>query len=47
MESKLDVLDIHKKLVVHLSKRKNFKKIIFLHTSYPNSNQPIYGLKEF
>jgi hypothetical protein len=46
----LDVLGVHGKLVkyvVHLSKRKNSKKIIFLHTSCPNSNRPVFGLKEF
>jgi hypothetical protein len=49
-ESELGVLDIHGKLVkyvVHLSKRKNWKKIIFLHTSWPNSNRPVFSLKEF
>jgi hypothetical protein len=49
-ESELDVLGVHRKLVryvVHSSKRKNWKKIIFLHTSCPNSNQPVFGLKEF
>jgi hypothetical protein len=49
-ESELDVLGVHGKLleyVVHLSKRKNWKKKIYLHTSCPNSNQPIFGLKEF
>jgi hypothetical protein len=49
-ESELDVLGVHGKLVknvVHLSKRKNWKKIIFLHTSCPNSNRPVFGLKEF
>jgi hypothetical protein len=30
-----------------LSKRKILKKIIFLHTSCPNSNRPVFGLKEF
>jgi hypothetical protein len=42
-ESKLDMLGVHKKLVkyvVHSSKRKNWKKNIFLHTSCPNSNRP-------
>jgi hypothetical protein len=46
----LDVLGIHRKLVkyiVHSSKRKNWNKIIFLHTSCPNSNQSVFGLKEF
>jgi hypothetical protein len=49
-ESELDVLGVHGKLVkyvVHSSKRKNWKKIIFLHTSCPNCNRPIFGLKEF
>jgi hypothetical protein len=49
-ESELDVLGVHGKLVkyiVHLSKRKNWKKIIFLHTSCPNNNWSIFGLKEF
>jgi hypothetical protein len=49
-ESKLGVLGVHEKLVkyvVHSSKRKNWKKIIFLHTSCPNSNRPFFGLKEF
>jgi hypothetical protein len=49
-ESELDVLGVHGKLVkyvAHLFKRKNSKKIIFLHTSCPNSNPPVFGLKEF
>jgi hypothetical protein len=49
-KSELDVLGVHGKLVkyvVHLSKRKNWKKIIFLHTCCPNSNWPVFGLKEF
>jgi hypothetical protein len=44
------VLGVHGKLVkyvVHSSKRKNCKKIIFLLTSCPNSNRPIFGLEEF
>jgi hypothetical protein len=48
--SELGVLGVHEKLVkhvVHSSKRKNWKKIIFLHTSCPNSSRPIFGLKEF
>jgi hypothetical protein len=48
-ELELDVLGISGKLVkyvVHLSK-KNEKKMKILHTSYTNSNQPIFGLKEF
>jgi hypothetical protein len=39
----LGVLGVHRKLVkyvVHSSKRKNWKKYIFLHTSCPNSNRP-------
>jgi hypothetical protein len=49
-ESELGMLGVHGKLVkdvVHSSKNKNRKKIIFLHTSCPNSNRPIFGLKEF
>jgi hypothetical protein len=50
-ESELDVLGVHRKLVkyvVRLSKRKKIeKKLKFLHTGYPNSNRPIFGLKEF
>jgi hypothetical protein len=41
MVSELDVLGVHGKLVkyvAHSSKRKSWKKIIFLHTSCPNSN---------
>jgi hypothetical protein len=48
--SELDVLGVLWKLakyVIHLSKRKNWKKFIFLHISCPNYNQPIFGLKEF
>jgi hypothetical protein len=49
-ESELDVLGVHGKLVkyvVHSSKRKNYKKIIFLHTSCPNKNRLVFALKEF
>jgi hypothetical protein len=49
-ESELGVLGVHGKLlkyVVHSSKRKNWKKIIFLHRSCPNSNRPVFGLEEF
>jgi hypothetical protein len=49
-ESELDMLGIHGKLVkyaFHSCKRKNSKKHIFLHTSCPNSNRPVFGLKEF
>jgi hypothetical protein len=49
-ESELGVLGVPGKLakyVVHLSKRKNWKTNIFLHTSCPNSNRPVFGLKEF
>jgi hypothetical protein len=49
-ESELCVLGVHGKLVKYLvysSKRKNWKKVIFLHTSCPNNNWPIFGLKEF
>jgi hypothetical protein len=48
--SELGVLGVHGKLlkyVVHSSKRKNWKKNTFLHTSCPNSNRPVFGLKEF
>jgi hypothetical protein len=30
-----------------LIQKKKLKKIIFLHTSYPNSNRPVFGLKDF
>jgi hypothetical protein len=49
-ELDLDVLGVHGKLVkyvVHSFKRKNWKIYIFLHTSCPNSNRPVFGLKEF
>jgi hypothetical protein len=49
-ESELDVLGVPEKLVkyvVHSSKGKNWKENIFLHTSYPNNNWPVFGLKEF
>jgi hypothetical protein len=35
------------KYVVHSSKIKNKNKNIFLHTSCPNNNQLVSGLKEF
>jgi hypothetical protein len=49
-ELELDMLGVHGKLVkyvVHSSKRKKWKKFNFLHTSCPNSNRPVFGLKEF
>jgi hypothetical protein len=49
-ESEFDVLGVPRKLVkyaIYSSKIKNWKKIKFLHTSCPNSNQPSFGLKEF
>jgi hypothetical protein len=49
-ESELGVLGVHGKLVkyvVHSFKRKKLKKIKNLHTSCPNSNRPVFGLKEF
>jgi hypothetical protein len=49
-ESELHVLGVYGKLVkyeVHLSRRKNKNKNIFLHTSCPNNNQLVSGLKEF
>jgi hypothetical protein len=48
--SELGVLGVHGKLVkyvVHSSKIKNRKIIIFLHTSCPNRNRPVFGLKGF
>jgi hypothetical protein len=48
-ELELDVFGIPKnlvKFVIHSSKKK-MKKIIFLHTSYPNNNRLVFGLKEF
>jgi hypothetical protein len=30
-----------------LIQKKKLKKSIFLHTSCPNSNRPVFGLKEF
>jgi hypothetical protein len=47
MESELDVHGKLVKYVVHSSKRKNWKKIISFHTSCPNNNRPVFGLKEF
>jgi hypothetical protein len=49
-ESESGVLGVHGKLVkyvVHPSKRENWKKFIFLHIGCPNSNQLVFGLKEF
>jgi hypothetical protein len=49
-ESELDVLGIHGKLVkyvVHLPKIKKLKKNENSHISCPNSNRPVFGLKEF
>jgi hypothetical protein len=49
-ESKSDVIGVHGKLVkyvVHLYKRKNRKKIIFLLNNCPNNDRPILGLKKF
>jgi hypothetical protein len=49
-KSEFDVLGVHGKLVKyvdHSSRRKNWKKIIFLHTSCPNRKRPVLGLKEF
>ena len=45
MELELDVLGVQRKLVkyvVNSFKRENWKKFIYLHTSCPNSNQPIF-----
>jgi hypothetical protein len=49
-ESELDMLGVYRKLVkyvVHSSKRKNWKKITFLHTSCPNNIRLVFGLEEF
>jgi hypothetical protein len=35
------------KICSSLVQKKKLKKIIFLHASCPNSNRPIFGLKEF
>jgi hypothetical protein len=48
-ESELNVLGVHGKLVkyvVHLSNKKLIK-FYFFHTGYPNSDQSVFGLKEF
>jgi hypothetical protein len=54
MELELDVLGVHGKLVKyvgHSSKRKNWKRINFLHTSCLNNNRSIFqgilGVKRF
>jgi hypothetical protein len=50
MELEVDMLSVHGKLVkyvVHSSRRKDDLKKIILHTSCPNSNRPVFGLKEF
>jgi hypothetical protein len=51
IESELDMLGVHRKLVkyvVHSSKTKKTKiKIKNSSHKLPNSNQPIFGLKEF
>jgi hypothetical protein len=44
------VLGVARKLVkyvVHLSKRKNWKKYIYLLTRCPKRKQTVFGLKEF
>jgi hypothetical protein len=49
-KSELNMLGVHGKLmkyVVHSSKRKNWKKTIFLHISCPNNSRPVFGLKDF
>jgi hypothetical protein len=48
MELELGVLGVYGKLVkyvVHSSKRKIEFLFIFLHTSCPNRNRPVFGLK--
>ena len=50
VELEFDMLGVCKKLakyVVHSSIKKNQKKFIFLHTSSLNSDQLVFGLKEF
>jgi hypothetical protein len=44
MESELDVLG---EICSSLVQKNKIKKYIFLHRSYPNNNQPIFGLEEF
>jgi hypothetical protein len=49
-ELELDVLGVYGKLVkyvVHSSKRKKKIKKKFLHTSFPNTNPPVFALEEF
>jgi hypothetical protein len=46
-ELEFDVLSIHGKLVKYVVQKKKLKKIIILHTSCPNCNRPIFGLKDF
>jgi hypothetical protein len=50
MESNLDMLGVAGKLVnyvVHLSKRCNLEKHVFLFTGCPNNKQLGFGLKKF
>jgi hypothetical protein len=35
------------KIFISVVQKKKMKKIIFLHRSCPNSNRPVFGLKEF
>jgi hypothetical protein len=49
-ESEFDVLGVLGKLVKYIvrsSKRKNWKKMIFLQASCPNNNRLVFGFKEF
>jgi hypothetical protein len=50
MELKLDILGVPGKLVkyvVHSFKKELNFYLIFLHTSCPNCNRPVFGFKEF
>jgi hypothetical protein len=49
-ESEFDVLGVHGKLVeyvVYSSKKKIKNDLFFFHTSCPNNNRLVFGLKEY
>jgi hypothetical protein len=48
-ELEFDVLGVHGKLVKYVVSRpkEKIEKKKILHTSCPNSNRPVFGLKEF
>jgi hypothetical protein len=48
-ESEFEVLGVHGKLVKYVvhSLKKRIDLLFYFHTSYPNSNRPVFGLKEF